>query len=323
MKYGKWEFDIWKWTKRKKKRNVVFGYGNVLLKCKVVWVIFINRLMVSSSWFYEFEVECIGVQPHVNYDDGLVMCNQLVQKCGRHEKAESGTYKWFRSFEEQGFCLRDDRWSMKRGANCIVEGILGMSQFNHPNSSHSVVEEGRSEVDTELVPEFVDNEIVPELVFEPVGTKADTQERTDEGFGSESHTEVAIELAGHLFLGGNPFKSLFAEGVGGNGTGLNDTFIDIATGIEAAFYTQVKSLWSNEFRDKLTDHGYKMSIIVENHMSTRKGVTWLCLLLFLLGVWLKKKGYCLWDVWHKKRLRMLHENGLKILRKVASIFLDA
>lgn len=111
--------------------------------------------------------------------------------------------------------------------------------------------------------------------------------------------------------------------MGGNGTGLNDTFIDIATGIEAAFYTQVKSLWSNEFRDKLTDHGYKMSIIVENHMSTRKGVTWLCLLLFLLGVWLKKKGYCLWDVWHKKRLRMLHENGLKILRKVASIFLDA
>lgn len=44
--------------------------------------------MDSSSWLGEFGIECVGVQLDVTYDVGLVMCNQLVQKCERHEKAE-------------------------------------------------------------------------------------------------------------------------------------------------------------------------------------------------------------------------------------------
>ncbi|PWA88111.1 zinc finger CCCH domain-containing protein 27 [Artemisia annua] len=114
--------------------SVTTPLAQTLCEKEYQWLCDLNKFSTDSiSWLCEFGVKCVGVQPDVNHDDGLVVCNKLVQKCGRHEKAEPGTYKWCRSFEEQRFCLGDDSWSMKRGVGCIItECVQGISQFNLP-----------------------------------------------------------------------------------------------------------------------------------------------------------------------------------------------
>ncbi|PWA80344.1 hypothetical protein CTI12_AA197690 [Artemisia annua] len=130
-----------------------------------------------------------------------------------------------------------DCWPMKDGANCIVvEGVQGVSQFNHhPDSTQSMVEEVGPEVDTE-VPKLVDNELVPELVFDPVGTKVNTNERTAEGCGSQSHTEVDIELAGYIFISGNSFKSLYANSSKQRADGNEPDVIDTCMGFTDVYF---------------------------------------------------------------------------------------
>nr|GFB71455.1 hypothetical protein [Tanacetum cinerariifolium] len=135
-------------------------------------------------------VEYVEVHFDVNHDDdGLVVCNQLLQECKRYEMAESlvlGTnkYIWYRSFDEQGFCLSDGNWPMKNGVNYfVVGGIVSMSQFNHSVSSQRMVEEEVCNA--------------PELVPIPLGTKGDTDEST--------------ELILNIFNSDNSFESSYGE----------------------------------------------------------------------------------------------------------------
>ncbi|GJS51300.1 hypothetical protein Tco_0624662 [Tanacetum coccineum] len=51
------------------------------------------------------------------------------------------------------FDWNEDSWTMKNGVNyVVVESVQGVSQFNHPDSSQSMVEEEGPEADNKLVP---------------------------------------------------------------------------------------------------------------------------------------------------------------------------
>ncbi|GKA70108.1 retrovirus-related pol polyprotein from transposon TNT 1-94 [Tanacetum coccineum] len=138
----------------------------------------------------------------------------LIGSYGRHTHRKSfsfgvvlGTYKWCRSFEEQGFCLRDGNWPIKNSVNCfVVGGIESMLEINHSVSSQRTVAEEVSDA-SKLVPI-------------PVGTKGDTEEGT--------------ELAVNIF---DSFESSYGEsgkeGTGGNRIGLiKEKFLDyLFTGV--------------------------------------------------------------------------------------------
>nr|GEW74978.1 hypothetical protein [Tanacetum cinerariifolium] len=148
----------------------------------------------------------------------------LIGSYGRHTHSKSvsfkvviGTYKWCRSFEPPGFCLRDENWPIKNSVDCFVVG--GMSEFNHAVLSQRTVEE---EVSNAL-----------ELVLIQVRTQGDTEEGT--------------ELMVNIF---DSFESSYGESgkqrTGGNRIGLKGTFLDYVTSVGGQLYTHDWILWVND-----------------------------------------------------------------------------
>ncbi|GJW40619.1 armadillo-type fold protein [Tanacetum coccineum] len=73
----------------------------------------------------------------------------LIGSYGRHTHRKSfsfgvvlGTYKWCRSFEAQGFCLRNGNWPIKNSVNCFVVGGI---EFDSVSSQRTVAEEVSSQ----------------------------------------------------------------------------------------------------------------------------------------------------------------------------------
>ncbi|GKA81270.1 ribonuclease H-like domain-containing protein, partial [Tanacetum coccineum] len=75
--------------------SVTTPFVQALFEKDYQWLCDVNKFSKDSiSWFCKFRVECVGVQSDVNHDDGLVVCNQLVQECEGYKKDESCNHSY-------------------------------------------------------------------------------------------------------------------------------------------------------------------------------------------------------------------------------------